>query len=216
MTGERDHIEEPDAALFALGALDDPTRAGIDRHAAGCEACSRLLGAAEHDVALMAEAEPAHAPPALAPEFRMPRTPTVRAAGWPVWAALAAALIVAILPTAYLWRQNHAMHVATLADAGALSRLAGTSVRSAAFRGMAGGSTARVMYAPDGSWYVVLVSGASKALAVVWMHDGRRTMLGAAQLHGDVAMLYLPKSHRMDRLALLDGERVVAEAQLAY
>jgi hypothetical protein len=29
-------------------------------------------------------------------------------------------------------------------------------------------------------------------------------------------MLYLPKSHRMNQLALVDGQEVVAEAQLAY
>jgi hypothetical protein len=29
-------------------------------------------------------------------------------------------------------------------------------------------------------------------------------------------MLYLPKSHRMSQLALVEGDRVVAEAQLAY
>jgi hypothetical protein len=41
-------------------------------------------------------------------------------------------------------------------------------------------------------------------------------MLGNAVPNGNVAMLYLPKSHRMDRLALMDGDRVVAEATLSW
>jgi hypothetical protein len=48
------------------------------------------------------------------------------------------------------------------------------------------------------------------------MHDGEQTMLGQAVPHGDVAMLYLPKSHRMDQLALMDGAQVVAQASLRY
>jgi hypothetical protein len=72
------------------------------------------------------------------------------------------------------------------------------------------------MYAPDGSWYVIVVREASRPLAVIWMHDGQHTMLGSAVPKGNVAMLYLPKSHRMDRLALMDGDRVIAEAALSW
>jgi hypothetical protein len=211
---DRDHVGE-NAALYALGALDEPMRNAVDSHAAGCAQCRRLLGTAEEDVARMVAAEPSHEPPAaLLRRFRAP-SPPVRA-GWPAWGALAAALLLAILPSAYFWKQNQAMHDAMTANADAMSRLAGTSVRSTTFTAMTGGASARVMYAPDGSWYVVLVHGASGALDVAWMHDGTRTMLGTARPYGDVAMLYLPKSHRMNQLALVDGPRVVAEAQLAY
>jgi hypothetical protein len=72
------------------------------------------------------------------------------------------------------------------------------------------------MYALDGSWYVVVVRNPSKSLSVAWMHDGVHTMLGNAVPNGNVAMLYLPKSHRMDRLALMDGDRIVAEAALSW
>jgi hypothetical protein len=210
----RNHVGE-DAALYALGSLDESARRAVDRHAAGCAACSRLLGEAEDDVARMAEAEPQHAPPAgLLRAFR-PAAPTPRT-GWQGWLAAAAALVLALLPSAYFWNQNHAMHEAISARTDAMSRLAGTSVRTATFTTMMGGGSARVMYAPDGSWYVVLVRGASAALNVAWMHDGKRTMLGTAQPYGEVAMLYLPKSHRMSQLALVEGDRVVAEAQLAY
>jgi hypothetical protein len=211
---DRSHLDGEDAALYALGALDGAAKAAIDRHAAGCDDCARLLGSAERDVAVLVSAEPLHAPRATLPTRR--REPRRTGLGWPAWAALAAALLLAALPATYFWRANQGMHAAMSADGQAWNRLAETSFRTTTFRGMNAGSTARVMYAPDGSWYVVLVRGASRALQVAWMHDGRRTMLGAVQPRGDVALLYLPKSHRMDRLALVDGERVVAEAQLAY
>jgi anti-sigma factor RsiW len=221
VTADRDHIDES-AALYALGVADDELRGRIDRHVAQCDACNELLGAAENDVAAMAAAEPLHqlaaAPVAPRPQRQQqqqqPRRPPTSA--WPVWGALAAAVAIAVLPSAYFWRQNQAMHGTILANADAMNRLAVSSFRTAAFNGMNQGASARVMYAPDGSWYVVLVHGAAKPLQVAWMHDGRQTMLGRAEPHGDVAMLYLPKSHRMNQLALVDGERVVAEAQLAY
>jgi hypothetical protein len=77
-------------------------------------------------------------------------------------------------------------------------------------------TTAQVAYAANGSWYVVMVRGTSKPLSVAWVHGGERTMLGDAVPHGDMAMLYLPKSHRMDRLALMDGDRIVAQAILSW
>jgi hypothetical protein len=217
MIGDRDHIDDS-AALYALGVVDDELRVRIDRHVAECDACNELLGAAENDVAAMAAAQPLRQPQA-APVARRPQRqprswrPT---SAWPVWGALAAAVAIAVLPSTYFWHQNQAMHGAMVANADAMNRLAISSFRTAAFNGMNQGASARVMYAPDGSWYVVLVHGATKPLQVAWMHDGRQTMLGAAEPHGDVAMLYLPKSHRMNQLALFDGQRVVAEAQLAY
>ena len=189
----------------------------------------QLLGSAESDVAAMADAQPARsAPPDLARRIdrslgrgeiiaihspHAPRRSVWRAA---LAAAVAAALIVGVVPTAYYWQQDAAMRRSMAADGQALQRLASSPHRTIAFDGMGPGAEAHVMYGADGSWYVVLIRGASRALQVVWMHDGRRTTLGTAEPHGDVALLYLPRSHRMDRLALMDGEQVVAEAQLAY
>jgi len=212
---DRGHLDEA-ADLYAIGALDDAERDAVDRHVAGCNACARLLGAAEDRVAVLVASEVQHVPPAQlerrgnALVRREP--PRWRAFG----AAVAAALIVGLLPSAYFWQQNQSMHAAIVAQTEAMNRVALMPHRSDAFSEMSDGSAARVMYAPDGSWYVVMVRGTSKALSVAWMHGGQRTMLGTATLHGQVAMLYLPRSHRMDQLALMDGERVVAEAQLAY
>lgn len=208
-----EHIGEF-AALYALGTLDDTTQKSIELHIAVCARCAGLLSAAQDDVAEMAAAGPVHVPPAalLRPSLPPRRAQVSRSA----WLAAAAALVIGLLPSAYFWQENRAMHVAMSSRSDVIERLAQTPVHTVAFKTMQGGAVAHVMYPPDGSWYVVLVRGASKALSVMWMHDGRKTMLGTAQPYGDLAMLYLPKSHPMKQLALVDGQRVVAEARLAY
>lgn len=216
MNQARDHLGE-DAALYALGALDDAARELVDEHVAVCAACAHLLGRAEADVTAMVEADrqtpaPSELQLRVARSWRAPQTRPV----WATYAAVAAGLLVGVLPSAYFWQQSQATHNAMVADSDAMNRLATTPFKTAAFGGMDDGATARVMYATNGSWYVVLVHGASTALQVAWMHDGQRTMLGTPHMHGDVAMLYLPKSHRMDQLALVDGERIVGQAQLVF
>ena len=211
------------AELYALGALDESESATIESHVRQCPSCARLVGSAERDVASIASMEPRRsAPPELAGRIERVlqvnrRTPLVRAARrpWPIAAAFAAVLVLGLLPSAYFWSENRALHGTMLAQSAAMERLAGAH-RTATFRAAQGSPPAEVMYAPDGSWYFVVVHDASKPLAVAWMHDGERTMLGSAIPRGNLATLYLPKSHRMDRLALMDGGRIVAEATLSW
>lgn len=211
------------AELYALGAVDESERATIERHLLGCLSCAELVGSAERDVALIASMESRReAPSELAGRInqmlqvnRASTFPRGDRQPWALATALAAALVLGLLPSAYLWSQNRALHGAMLAQSAAMERLAGDH-RSATFRAMYASPPAEVMYAPDGSWYFVVVRGASRPLAVAWMHDGERTMLGSAIPRGNLAMLYLPKSHRMDRLALMDGTRVIAEATLSW
>jgi hypothetical protein len=212
------HISD-EAALYALGALSDDERGAIDAHVRTCSNCAALLGAAEQDVALVASMEPQREAPALL-GGRIARTldrkPVARSSMWQPFAAFAAAFVIGLLPSAYFWQQNQSLHAAMSAQTAAIQRVASAPHRMAHFRGMNAGGSASVMYAPDGSWYVVLVRDVSKSLQVAWMHDGEKTMLGTAQPHDGVAMLYLPQSHRMDQLALLDGTRTVAVADLSY
>lgn len=217
-----EHVEDR-AALYALGALADDERAVMDAHLRECSVCTKAVGAAEDDVALILSAEPQRsAPPALDARIgRLVQTRPLepmrrsRRPAWP-YAALAAALLLGLLPSAYFWSKDRMMHGAMLAQSDAIGRLASAPHRTAQFRPIDAGPPAEVMYALDGSWYVVVVRDASKALSVAWMHDGVHTMLGNAIPSGNVAMLYLPKSHRMGRLALMDGDHVVAEAALSW
>jgi hypothetical protein len=212
MTG---HISD-EAALYALGSLSDEERAAIDAHVLGCGSCAALLGAAEQDVALVASMEPQHEAPALL-AGRIARTLDRKPMHqWQPFAALAAAFVIGLLPSAYFWQQNQSLHAAISAQTAAIGRVASAPHRMAHFRGMNDRGSASVMYAPDGSWYVVLVQDVSKSLQVAWMHDGEKTMLGTAQPHDGIAMLYLPQSHRMDQLALMDGTTTVAVANLSY
>jgi Putative zinc-finger len=226
------HVEDL-AELYALGALTDPERVKVDEHLRVCTDCARLVGASERDVALIASSEAqSDAPAQLAARvermFRArPSTTPIpsqvlssRAASrdrrWRLAAAMAAAFLVGILPSLYFWNENRDLHRAMLAQSGAMERLALASHRTSTFWPTEKGRPAQVLYAPDGSWYLIVVRGLSKTLAVVWMHDGAHTMLGDAVPHGGIATLYLPKSHRMDRLALMDGGRIVAEATLSW
>jgi anti-sigma factor RsiW len=218
-----EHIGDS-AELYALGALVDDERAAIEAHLRECSECAQVIATAERDVALIASMEERRAAPpdlgrrieAIVQTNAMPATTRIKRPAWPLPAALAAALLVGLLPSAYLWSQNRALHGDMLAQSAAMERLTGARHRTALFQTAPGSPTAEVAYALDGSWYVVVVRGASKTLAVAWMHDGVHTMLGNATPHGNLAMLYLPKSHRMDRLALMDGDRVVAQASLSW
>jgi len=202
------------AELYALGALDEVQRRRVDAHLRTCAQCRTLVGAAERDVAFVASMEPRHDPP---PQLEAKIDAALAArAPWPLPLAIAAAIVIGLMPAAYLWSVNRALHATVLAQTAAMQRLAAGPHRHADFQPMQPSPPAEVMYGSDGSWYLIVVHDARKALAVAWMHDGERTTLGYAAPNGSVAMLYLPKSHRMDRLALMDGDRIVAQATLSW
>ena len=202
-----DHLGEL-AALYALGMLESGERHAADEHLAHCDACRRLLAQAESDVAAMAAAQVQFEPPA---RF-FAREPARPAPQNRPWLAVAAAVLIAVLPAGYLLEANLSMHQDMAADAQAIARVATSPHRTVRFSG----ADARVMYAPDGSWYCIVIRGASAPLHVLWPHDGTTTMLGTAMPHGDVALLYLPKSHRMNQLTLMQGNREVGQAQLVF
>ncbi len=218
-----DHIGDR-AELYALGALDPGENATIETHLRQCSSCARIVGSAERDVAFIASRETRrNAPPELIGRIErkldVKQSEHLLPAGRHAWrlpAALAAALIIGLLPSAYFWSEYRMLHGAMLAQNAAMERLASTAHRTAAFQATPGTSRAEVMYGTDGTWYVVVVLDPSRPLAVAWMHDGERTMLGSVIPRGNLAMLYLPKSHRMDRLALMDGDRIVAQATLSW
>jgi hypothetical protein len=218
-----DQIEDL-AEFYALGTLDDDERAAIAAHLRECSSCARAIGARERDVALIASNElQQKAPPELGARIervlRGGAKRPIRRVVHPAWtlaAGVAAAFFIGILPSIYLWNENRMLRGTMLAQSAAMDRLVTASHRTAGFRPMQPSPPAEVIYAPDGTWYLVVVRDASKTLAVVWMHDGSYTMLGRAVPRGNLALLYLSKSHPMDRLALMDGDRIVAEATLSW
>jgi predicted anti-sigma-YlaC factor YlaD len=207
-----DHLGDI-AALYALGALEDGERAQADEHLSGCDACRRLLAQAEADVTAMEAARPQFdVPSSMSEKFARSFDPPRQRSLPMAWLAFAAAIVIAVVPMGYLYQQDVAMHVAMSADAQALVRVASTPHHTASFDGM----NAHVMYATDGSWYCIVIRNVRAGVQVVWPHDGTQTMLGTATPHGDVALLYLPQSHRMDRLTIMQDGRVLGQAQLAF
>jgi anti-sigma factor RsiW len=211
-----DHLGD-DAALYALGLLDDPELAQLEGHLERCDACRRLVAQFESDVAEAAAAQPQlAAPPQLLKQLNaiVQGTP-VRTIPRkvPSYLAVAAAFLIALLPSAYLYEQNQRMDVAMSMDNEMMGRLASPH-RIAAFEGS--GPEAHVMYGRDGTWYVVVVKHAAGPVRVMWSHDGVETDLGQVQPRGDVAILYLPRSRPMRQLALASGGQVVSQAQLVF
>jgi hypothetical protein len=177
-----------------------------------CDACVRLLSQAEADVTAIAAAQPQLTPPQRTLVFEAPAPR--RTARWnvPNFALAAAAFIVALLPSGFLLQQNLAMHDAMMENSAAISRVMSSPHRTMAFAG----TDAHVMYGKDGSWYVVVIRGATAPLRVMWPHDGTQTMLGTAVPHGELAMLYLPRSHPMQQITLESDGHVVGHADLAF
>jgi anti-sigma factor RsiW len=205
-----------DAALYALGLLSEPESTQAERHLECCEACRRLVAQFESDVTEIAAVQPQlEIPVQLARRLegtsRAPAARPVLRAPW--YTAVAAAFVVALLPSAYFYQENRRMHAAMVSDTEMMGRIASPH-RTATFQG--NGPAARVMYGPDGSWYVVVVHSANGPVHVMWPHDGVETDLGQAEPRGDVAVLYLPRSHPMRELALASGGQVVSQARLGF
>ncbi|HET7814141.1 MAG TPA: zf-HC2 domain-containing protein [Candidatus Baltobacteraceae bacterium] len=209
------HIGE-NAELYAIGALDAADAREVETHVRTCEPCAQLLAEANEAVAAIEAGRGSVAPPSQLGR-RLHESTRSHAAQhrWIFGLATAAALAIALVPT---WvavdrsRQIAAMN----ADEQALARIArAPSVQRAAF--MSGGrSMGNVLYGKRGDWYYVVIMHPSPQMRVAYVHDGRREMLGKVVVHGASGTLYLPIDHRMNELALMDGDAVVADAHLAY
>jgi len=217
-----DHIDEL-AELYAVGSLDEFESARVDRHVAQCVPCATRLHEAQTTVAALAQAQavPAHEPPA-ALRARLDRS--LNAASrrgiltWhPFAAAVAAAIILALIPTFVAVDRNSAL-LAMRQDERALARLAsaGTQIDHAQFMSGARPMNAKVLYGPHGDWYYVVVMHPHPGMQVAYVHGGRMEMLGTVAMHGESGTLYLPVNHKMDELALVEGNAVVADAHLVY
>jgi hypothetical protein len=214
-----EHIDE-NAELYALGSLDDLERIRVERHVAGCAECAARLQDAENAVANLAEALPAHHAPerlhARLQESIRPRAPR-RMAWRSVPAAMAAALILALIPTWVAVDRSRNAVGAMRQDEQALAMLASAPFHHAQFmsprkRAM----DAKVLYGMRGDWYYVVVMHPKANMQVAYVHGGKMEMLGHVAMHGESGTLYLPVNHKMDELALLLDNKVVADAHLVY
>lgn len=211
------HIDEL-ADLYALGALDDDERAHLDAHLALCDICTARVGEAEAAALLLIEAESqleanSHA------TSRASNVVALRKHQFSLREfalAVAAALIIGIIPTSYFGVQMMHMSQSMRTQNQLVTRLASNDYRRVAFAGDANAPSGHVMYANDGSWYYIVVDDPSRPLRVAWQHNGIDHILGTVAKNGHQAVLYLAQSSKMDSLALMDGTSIVASAKLAF
>jgi hypothetical protein len=217
-----EHIDDL-AELYAVGTLDEPQAARVERHAAECSACAARLHEAESAAAAIAElqARPLHQPsPALGARLHrsLDRRSRRGALTWhPFAAGIAAAIVLALVPTFVAVDRNTALQ-AMRQDERALARLAsaGTQIDHAQFMSGAAPMNAKVLYGPKGDWYYVVVMHPRPGMQVAYVHGGRMEKLGTVEIHGESGTLYLPVNHKMDELALVQDGNVLADAHLAY
>lgn len=217
-----EHIDEL-AELYAVGSLDDLDRARVERHVETCTPCAERLAGAEETIAAIAEGEPAFVPSARLRERLKASvgTGSQRRPGIHWWAgalAVAAALVLALIPTWLAVDRNRSLSQAMQQDERALARIAAAPAFNRAVF-MANGNRpmdAKVLYGPRGDWYYIVVMHPKSGMHVAYVHDGRMEMLGSVAMHGESGTLYLPVKHKMEELALLQGGTVIAAAHLAY
>jgi hypothetical protein len=214
-----DHIDEL-AELYVVGSLDDLDRQRVERHVATCALCASRLHDAEKAVAELAMGQPLYEPShVLGLRLREAVAPPQRQHHWwTVGLAFAAALAIAFIPTWLAVDRTRIVTQAMRQDERALARIAAApSFNRAAFVSpRKKPMDAKVLYGPRGDWYYVVVMHPKPGMQVAYVHNGRMEMLGTVAAHGETGTLYLPVNHKMDELALLEGDTVVADAHLIY
>jgi len=214
-----EHIEEL-AELYVLGSLDDLERQRVERHVSSCLPCATRVYKAEQAVAEIASGQPLYEPShVLGRRLREAVRPAVRQHHWvTAGIAFAAALAIAFIPTWLAVDRTRVVTQAMLQDERALARIASEpSFNRAAFVSTRNiRMDAKVLYGPRGDWYYVVVMHPRPGMQVAYVHNGRMEMLGSVAMHGESGTLYLPVNHKMEQLALLEDNTVIANARLIY
>ena len=216
------HIDEL-AELYAIGSLDETERAHVEGHVAACAECAERLDQAQQTVAEIAQSQPIVQP---SPRLQRRLQQSIRTSArprvlhiphWQAISAIAAAFIIALIPSWVAVDRSRTATEARNNDNRAIARLADEPFDQATFMSpkhvpMA----AKVLYGPHGDWYYVMVMHPRPNMHVAYMHGRQMEMLGTVAMHGESGTLYLPIKHKMEELALLDGETVVAAARLLF
>lgn len=196
-----EHIDDL-AELYALGALNDVERAGVDRHAQSCAECAARVGQAERFVAgTIAEREPS---PQL--DCRMRAAFTTRRAPVLAWTAFAAAIAAAFILGLLLQRPP-----AFQADHDrALVAMAGSHFLHAQFTPLAPNAPkAKVIYGRNKPWRFFIAQ--THHAYVIRTQTG--ILLGQLHVSGNAAELFVPNSSART-FVLLDGPHPIATVTL--
>lgn len=204
-----EHIGEL-AELYAIGALDDAERAGVDAHAQSCVECAKRLGEAESLIAeTIVEREP---PPQL--DARVRKAFVARTATPPRWGALvAAAFVIGLLP-GLLFAALYRPAAPFQADRDrAIAAMVNSHFSHAPFIAVSPDAPkAKVLYARTARWRFI-VAQTTHAYTVEAQDASGTAVLGTLHVSGNAAELFVPSTSAR-KFVLLDGARPVAQVQI--
>jgi anti-sigma factor RsiW len=211
------HLED-DVELYALGLCDDDARRRIERHAAECASCAGRMAQALEAGASLASALPRYLPSsALARRIAdaqagaQPRLQPLRLP-WRVAAAFAAACVLTLAGVGQerSWERARAEQTALRAI------VASHFLHRSLTRTTDLAPSAKVLYAPDGSWIYLLVNRPAERIDVEARIGGARRILGHLARADGVVTLFVRDPGRIDALELRDAGGLEAFAELAY
>lgn len=193
------HIGES-AELYALGTLGDDDRAQVDAHVVQCDACAARLGEAERTVAAME----------LSADARARRVRT-----WRVPAGLAAAaFVLGLLPSVWLWPAQQRTHAYDADREGALTAMVSSHFLHAQFQPLAAGvPKAKLIYARNGRW-VYAVAETGKPLVLKARENGTEVGLGTLHALGRSSELFVRDAGAGRSFVLSDGGRDIERVTL--
>jgi hypothetical protein len=193
------HLDD-DAELYALGLTDRERDAEIEAHLAECDACRARVVAAESAAASLAATLPPM--PAAAP----------RRAWWTSVAAAAA--VVFAVATAFEANTAHTATSELNRTDGALVAIASSHFGHTTLTSDPG-VVAKAIYARDGAWCYVIVTGAPRGAHVVMYRGATSRDMG--ELDGArPATLFVHNPGRPDRITVVADDHVVAHGMPVF
>lgn len=204
------------AELYALGSLSAPEAAEVLGHAAQCEECRNRVRDAETAVTEMIESdgEPEQPPAALrrrvaAIGMRRPVNPYS-------WGAIAAALVLWIVPASLLYNQNRSQVNVISAQSTALHALVHSHFLHAQFVSSAPDApAAKVIYAKTGGWFYVIVDAEPDGLQIGTVTPAGARVLGTLAPVAHSSAFFYPSGNGMHELVLIRAGKVIAHAPMA-
>ena len=217
------------AELYALGVLDPEERQSVERHLAGCAACTREVGIAEETVVALDDATvPQVDPPAeLGKRIAASASPAPsnvvafqRPAGLGrQWALAASIALIVGLGSGVALDRGLGGSQATTNDEPAWQTIAASHFLHASFQPAFPGATprlvAKVLYARDGSWLYVIVDSGAAGYRVVGRSEKGALDLGALRLGKSTSTLFVRTPDRPRSLQIVDQGRIIGSATLA-
>jgi anti-sigma-K factor RskA len=205
------HVDE-NAELYALGTLSDTDRAAVDAHVATCASCAQRVGEAEETVAALSARQTA-VPGQLDRRMRASFAP--RSLPRSLYALVAAALILGLLPSALLWQRDRDLNAMDATRQQAAAAMVHSHFLHAPFVKLTPDApAAKAIFARDGAWlYVIATSDRDYTVAVD--DNGKRRDLGVLEGTGTERELFVSAPPKAKEVFLFDGPRAVARATMA-